>query len=160
METIQNISTLSQSGKRAELAAAVDSVLHDAVTEESFSPNISMILFNFGKIPYLQRRSSGPDDGSSTRANAILAMLGKTLADDLVIFLISGGGSALLTCPRPGVSLKDMQDSAQDPCLGADIMNSTPCASSGSGQRRRPLHYRQLRLYVYRSSCLTSWAAI
>lgn len=105
------------------MAAAVDSVLHDAVTEGIILTKHIDDSFQFSeKYRIFKGGHPVPDDGSVQGANAILAMLGKTLADDLVIFLISGGGSALLTCPRPGVSLKDMQDfSAQILACGADI---------------------------------------
>ncbi len=52
-----------------------------------------------------------PDDRSVSAATAILnlgASLGTTLTDrDLVIVLVSGGGSALLCAPAPGLSLED-----------------------------------------------------
>lgn len=51
-----------------------------------------------------------PDERGIAAAQEIIRLLDKLGKDDLVIFLISGGGSALLTCPVPGVSLADLQD--------------------------------------------------
>ncbi|MFQ5901455.1 MAG: glycerate kinase, partial [Thermodesulfobacteriota bacterium] len=39
----------------------------------------------------------------------ILSLLDKTREDDLVLCLLSGGGSALLTAPAKGITLKDIQ---------------------------------------------------
>ncbi|HEY42767.1 MAG TPA: DUF4147 domain-containing protein, partial [Anaerolineae bacterium] len=50
-----------------------------------------------------------PDRGSLTAGIATQSMLAKTKPDDLVVALISGGGSAMLELPVPGVSLEDLQ---------------------------------------------------
>ena len=48
-----------------------------------------------------------PDAAGSRAAQQILEMVRGLSADDLVLCLISGGGSALLTLPAPGISLED-----------------------------------------------------
>ncbi|GAB4442014.1 MAG: glycerate kinase [Chloroflexi bacterium OHK40] len=50
-----------------------------------------------------------PDARGVAAAHAITALLQGLTPRDLVIALISGGGSALLTAPVPGVSLGDLQ---------------------------------------------------
>jgi glycerate 2-kinase len=50
-----------------------------------------------------------PDERGVAAARELAALLGGLAPDDLVIALISGGGSALLTLPAPGVSLADVQ---------------------------------------------------
>lgn len=50
-----------------------------------------------------------PDAAGMAGAQAIVDLLRGTTADDLVVCLISGGGSALMTLPVPGVSLDDVQ---------------------------------------------------
>ncbi len=50
-----------------------------------------------------------PDERGVEGARRMAALLADCTADDLVICLISGGGSALLTAPVNGVSLADMQ---------------------------------------------------
>jgi len=50
-----------------------------------------------------------PDDRSHKAGMEILAFLEKTTSKDLVIFLISGGGSSLITAPVDGVSLSDIE---------------------------------------------------
>lgn len=60
-------------------------------------------------IEILTARHPVPDKRSVSAAQRIRAMLKDTRPEDLVICLISGGGSALLTDPAPGVSLREMQ---------------------------------------------------
>lgn len=49
-----------------------------------------------------------PDEASFRAAERILAMTENLSADDEVLFLVSGGGSALFEKPQPGVSASDM----------------------------------------------------
>ncbi len=50
-----------------------------------------------------------PDEAGRAAAARILDMVHGLTADDLVLCLISGGGSALLTLPAPGLTLADKQ---------------------------------------------------
>ncbi len=50
-----------------------------------------------------------PTAGSLSAGNAITRLLEKTNEDDLVLVLLSGGGSALVELPRPGIPLEDLQ---------------------------------------------------
>jgi hydroxypyruvate reductase len=54
-----------------------------------------------------------PDGRGVAGANRLIELLAQTTADDLVICLISGGGSALLHLPAPGLSLEDLQSFTQ-----------------------------------------------
>ena len=63
-----------------------------------------------------------PDAAGLQAAERILALTQGLTADDLVICLISGGGSALLTLPAEGLSLADKQRINKDLLLsGANI---------------------------------------
>lgn len=48
-----------------------------------------------------------PDDAGTKAAARMLAMVKGLTKDDLVVALISGGGSALLSLPAPGLSVED-----------------------------------------------------
>ncbi len=48
-----------------------------------------------------------PDEGSMEAGCAVADILSGTTEDDLVLVLISGGGSAMLELPRPGITLQD-----------------------------------------------------
>lgn len=50
-----------------------------------------------------------PDERGVAATQEIVALLESSGAEDLVICLLSGGGSALLTAPAPGISLGDLQ---------------------------------------------------
>ena len=50
-----------------------------------------------------------PDEAGAEAARRILALAGGLTADDLLLCLVSGGGSALLALPAPGVLLADKQ---------------------------------------------------
>ncbi len=50
-----------------------------------------------------------PDLRGLTATREMLALLKQAQSDDLVLVVLSGGGSALLTAPVEGVSLEDMQ---------------------------------------------------
>jgi len=64
---------------------------------------------HFSKLTFLESSHPLPDARSLGAGEKILNLLSKTTSDDLVIFLISGGGSALMTAPVNGVSLADME---------------------------------------------------
>jgi glycerate-2-kinase len=49
-----------------------------------------------------------PDEAGAAAARRMLALAGSAGAGDLVVFLVSGGGSALTTLPAPGLTLPDL----------------------------------------------------
>jgi glycerate 2-kinase len=61
-----------------------------------------------------------PDEGGLRAAQAVEAMLARTAPGDVVLALISGGGSALLPAPVEGVSLADKAE-ANRLMLGAGL---------------------------------------
>jgi hydroxypyruvate reductase len=63
-----------------------------------------------------------PSAGSVEAASRALAVARNAGANDLLVVLLSGGGSALLALPAPGLSLEDKQSTAQRLMAhGADI---------------------------------------
>ncbi|MCB9098167.1 MAG: glycerate kinase [Anaerolineales bacterium] len=54
-----------------------------------------------------------PDQAGFLAAQAMAHLLDQTREDDVVLCLISGGGSALLTLPAEGLSLTDLQETTQ-----------------------------------------------
>ena len=61
------------------------------------------------RIELIEAAHPVPDAAGSVAAARMLAMTQGLTADDLVICLISGGGSALLSLPAPGLALADKQ---------------------------------------------------
>jgi hydroxypyruvate reductase len=61
------------------------------------------------RIQVVEAAHPVPDVAGREAAERILKMVQGLSADDLVLCLISGGGSALLTLPAPGLTLQDKQ---------------------------------------------------
>ena len=61
------------------------------------------------RIEIIQAAHPVPDEASQRAAERIREKVSGLTADDLVIALISGGGSALLVAPAPGLTLADKQ---------------------------------------------------
>ena len=61
-------------------------------------------------IEVLEAAHPVPDATGARAAQRLIDLVSPLGADDLVIALMSGGGSALLTLPAPGISLREKQD--------------------------------------------------
>jgi glycerate 2-kinase len=59
------------------------------------------------RIDIVEASHPVPDEAGAAAARSILDRVSGLTADDLVICLISGGGSALMTLPAPGLTLDD-----------------------------------------------------
>ncbi len=62
-----------------------------------------------GRIAVMEAAHPVPDENSEHAARRILSLVAGLGPDDLVLFLVSGGGSALLALPAPGLTLADKQ---------------------------------------------------
>ena len=61
------------------------------------------------KIEVVEAGHPMPDQAGQAAAQRILDLAATAQADDLLLCLISGGGSALLSLPAPGLSMADIQ---------------------------------------------------
>jgi hydroxypyruvate reductase len=66
-----------------------------------------------GPIEIFEAGHPVPDEAGLQGAGRIADLLRSTTSRDLVLCLISGGGSALMTSPMPGISLADLQSLTQ-----------------------------------------------
>lgn len=78
-----------------------------------------LIVFEAGH-PY-------PDVRSISATRQVLDLLTSTQSGDLIIFLISGGGSALLTLPADGITLADLQDTTKLLLASGASINEINC---------------------------------
>src|SRR3954468_21197957 len=61
------------------------------------------------RIEVIEAAHPVPDEAGHKAAERMLAMVRGLAPDDLVLFLVSGGGSSLLSLPAPGITLADKQ---------------------------------------------------
>ncbi|MDB5453473.1 MAG: glycerate kinase, partial [Caulobacteraceae bacterium] len=92
----------------AAMAAAVDAAWSDVDLSGVVVTRYGHALA-CGRIEVLEAAHPAPDEMSLIAAERILDAVQGLTPDDLVIALISGGGSALLAAPAPGMSLDDKQ---------------------------------------------------
>lgn len=92
----------------APMAKALEEVLQGKIKEGVGVTKYDHIL-PLKSVKLLEGGHPIPDKGSFNGAKAILELLSTTKEDDLVICLISGGGSALLFAPQKGISLGEVQ---------------------------------------------------
>jgi glycerate 2-kinase len=62
------------------------------------------------RIEVIEAGHPVPDEASAQAAERMLALVHGLTADDLVICLISGGGSALLSLPAPGITAEEKRE--------------------------------------------------
>lgn len=78
-------------------------------------PVTGLIVTRYGyevpcrRIEIVEAAHPVPDSAGLAAARRMLGLVGGLSADDLVICLISGGGSSLLPLPGPGLTLEDKQ---------------------------------------------------
>jgi hydroxypyruvate reductase len=65
------------------------------------------------KIRIIEAAHPVPDEAGLQGTREIIQLLSKTSERDLVICLLSGGGSALLPCPSRGITLQDKREVTQ-----------------------------------------------
>ena len=95
-------------GKSAAVMAAA---VEDAWPEVDLS---GLVVTRYGhghptrRIEVLEASHPVPDAAGAAAARCVLAAVDGLGAQDLVLFLVSGGGSALTTLPAPGLTLDDL----------------------------------------------------
>ncbi|MCE6970531.1 glycerate kinase type-2 family protein [Cereibacter sphaeroides] len=96
-------------------AGKASAAMARAVEEHWTGPLEGLVVTRYGhgmpcdRIEIVEAAHPVPDEAGRTAAARMLAMAEAAGPDDLVICLISGGGSALLALPADGLSLGDKQ---------------------------------------------------
>jgi hydroxypyruvate reductase len=92
----------------APMAAAVEEVLGDRLTD-----GVVVVKRGYGGptrvVALVEAGHPVPDEAGVQGGERIARLLSEASERDLVIAVISGGGSALLTWPAPGITLADLQ---------------------------------------------------
>jgi hydroxypyruvate reductase len=95
----------------APMAQAVSEIFGDKIADGQVIVKYGHTLEKFGPSA-IQIREAGhpvPDEAGLVGAREIAQLLNRTTENDVVLCLISGGGSALLTLPAEGLELSDLQ---------------------------------------------------
>lgn len=109
---IANIFVVSLGKAAMKMAKALDDILGARITKgivvTKHIPDHSSV--NKQKYQVYAGGHPVPDENSVLAAKAVLELVASSKQSDLVIFLISGGGSALMTYPEDDISLEDFQN--------------------------------------------------
>ena len=109
LDQFDNIYVVGGGKAGASMAAAVEEILGNLVTEGivnvkyGYTAKLNKIRINEADHPV-------PDEAGSRGAEEIVKLVGNTQENNLLICLISGGGSALLPLPVQGISLNEKQE--------------------------------------------------
>lgn len=108
LSVIERVLVVGGGKAGASMAQAIEAVLGDRIA----AGWVNVKYEHSVPTRYITLHEAGhpvPDAAGMAGTQALLDILADTTPHDLVICLISGGGSALLTLPVEGVSLADMQ---------------------------------------------------
>ena len=115
--------TLIAIGKAAwRMAAAAHDALGNQIRQGIVITKYGHSEGNIGTLEIIEAGHPVPDENGIRGAKRALELVSNLTAEDTVIFLISGGGSALFELPLEGCSLADLADITQQLlACGADI---------------------------------------
>jgi len=93
------------------MAEALDEILGERIEEGVIVvPQGTSDRYESERIEFHEASHPIPDESSVNGAKKMLNLASRAGEDDLVISLISGGGSSLVALPREGISLRDKQE--------------------------------------------------
>jgi len=109
LERYKNLFVIGAGKATASMASALEGLVGDKITDGIIIVKYDH-LADLNHIKLIEAGHPIPDENGQRGAVGILNLLKKAKKDDLVLCLISGGGSALMPLPSDGLSLKDKQD--------------------------------------------------
>ncbi len=112
LESYNNIYVIGAGKAGYKMAKAIHCLLGDRITEGCICvPQDSNIPEEMlGKIRFMECAHPIPDMDSILSARIVSRIASKAGANDLIIFLLSGGASSLMCLPAEGISLSDKQN--------------------------------------------------
>jgi len=115
----KNIYVVGSGKATAGMAKAIEDILTkreqgDLITDGQISIGYGCgVGIELKKIKINESGHPIPDDASIAGAKKIKELLNKTTENDLVIYLATGGGSAILAMPTEGITLDELQTTTQ-----------------------------------------------
>lgn len=108
-----NIFVIGAGKAGAPMAAAVEEALGDRVTAGVVVVKEGHRTVPVSRIGLLEAAHPVPDERSPTAARLLLELAGRAGEGDLVLCLLSGGGSALAAMPAGDLTLEDIQQTTE-----------------------------------------------
>ncbi len=112
LEAFRRIFIIGTGKASASMAQAVEEILGDRVTKGVITTKYGHLL-PLKKTETIEAGHPIPDQKGLEGTKKIKSLLSESGAQDLVIFLLSGGGSALLPLPAQGITLEEKQKVTQ-----------------------------------------------
>ena len=109
LSKIKNIFVTGAGKATAPMAAAIEDIIGENITRGIINVKYGHTA-NLNSIRLIEAGHPVPDKNGMKGADEILNLAAGAKKNDLVLCLISGGGSALLVLPAEGITLKDKQD--------------------------------------------------
>ena len=108
LSNFKNIYLLGAGKASGAMAEALEEILGNRITEGFINVNIgNPAISRTGRIIFNKAGHPIPDENGLKGARKIIELAGRAGSNDLIIYLISGGGSALAPLPADGISLED-----------------------------------------------------
>ena len=112
LENVDRIFVVGAGKASAPMAVALEALLGDRITD-----GIVTVKYGHGarlrRIELVEAGHPTPDDAGRKGAESTLRIAQKASERDLIFCLISGGGSALMPLPAPGIHLADKQKTTE-----------------------------------------------
>jgi len=94
----------------AAMAVGVEELLGDRLDDGLVIAKAGLVGRRPGRIALAEAGHPLPDLAGVQATKRVLDLTAELCADDLVIVLLSGGGTSLLACPAEGVTLEDLDE--------------------------------------------------
>jgi hydroxypyruvate reductase len=108
----KNIYVIGAGKAGGPMARAMEDILGERITDGLVCVKYGH-LAELSRVQLIEAAHPVPDDKGMAAAEAILDLVSKAGEEDLVLCLLSGGGSALLPLPVEGLSLEDKQETTR-----------------------------------------------
>ena len=112
LRQFENLYVIGAGKAGASMAKALEEMLGERITEGLVNVKYGHVV-PLSQVRIVEGGHPVPDEAGRQGAEAIIELVSRAGKKDLILCLISGGGSALLPLPVGGVTLSDKQDTTK-----------------------------------------------
>lgn len=112
LKRFKNLFVLGGGKASAPMAAAIERLVGHRLTRGIVNVKYGHVA-DVASVKLVEAGHPVPDENGAAGSRAILELAASADEDDLVLCLMSGGGSSLLPLPADGLTLKDKQDTTE-----------------------------------------------